>query len=164
MAIPFMFRPTTLEDAAGQRYTLVDGGVLSNFPIDSFDRPPDGAEPPRWPTFGGVTVVPYLPAPPTAQQLIPPGLRLPWDGPTFLESLLTTMLVGHDQAHLNQPWVKVRAIQVDSTDVGVLDFDITPPPRPTCSTTRVTGAATEFLSSWDWPAYLERFRRAHYVT
>lgn len=158
MSIPFLFRTFTLKDAAGQRCTLVDGGVLSNFPIDSFDRP-DGAEP-RWPTFGA-TVVPYLPAP-TAQQLIP-GLRLPWDGPTFLESLITTMLVGHDQAHLNQPWVKVRAIQVDSTDIGVLDFDVT---RAEADVLYDKGyaAATEFLSSWDWSGYLQRFRRAHYVT
>lgn len=153
MSIPFLFRPVTLKDAAGQRCTLVDGGVLSNFPIDSLDRL-DGAEP-RWPTFG-VTVVPYLPAP-TAEQLIP-GLRLPWDGPTFLESLLTTMLIGHDQAYLNQPWVKVRAIQVDSTDVGVLDFGIT---RAEADTLYDKGyaAATEFLRTWDWPAYLNRFRR-----
>jgi NTE family protein len=157
MAIPFLFHPVTLNDAAGQRCTLVDGGVLSNFPIDSLDRP-DGAEP-RWPTFG-VTVVPYLPAP-TAGQLIP-GLRLPWDGPTFLESLLTTLLVGHDQTYLSQPWVKVRAIQVDSTDVGVLDFGIT---RAEADTLYDKGyaAAAEFLRTWDWPAYLKRFRRAHYV-
>lgn len=158
MAIPFLFRPSTLKDAAGQRYTLVDGGVLSNFPIDSLDRL-DGAEP-RWPTFG-VTVVPYLPAP-TTDQLIP-GLRLPFDGPTFLESLLTTMLVGHDQAHLSQPWVKVRAIQVDSTDVGVLDFDIAPAEADALYD-KGYAAASEFLASWDWPAYLQRFRRAHDVT
>ncbi|PQP50292.1 patatin-like phospholipase family protein [Mycolicibacterium austroafricanum] len=158
MSIPFLFRPFMLKDTAGQRFTLVDGGVLSNFPIDSFDRL-DGAEP-RWPTFG-VTVVPYLPAP-TTDQLIP-GLRLPWDGPTFLESLLTTMLVGHDQAHLSQPWVKVRAIQVDSTDVGVLDFDITPAEADALYD-KGYAAASEFLASWDWPAYLQRFRRTHYVT
>ncbi|CAJ1581827.1 patatin-like phospholipase family protein [[Mycobacterium] wendilense] len=158
MAIPFLFHPVTLKNAAGKPSTLVDGGVLSNFPIDSFDRP-DGREP-RWPTFG-VAVVPYLPAP-SFEQLIP-GLHLPCrSGPSFLESLLTTMLVGHDQAHLSQPWVKVRAIQVDSTDVGVLDFDIS---RPQASALYDKGyaATTEFLSTWDWPAYLERFRRAHYV-
>ena len=158
MAIPFLFQPATLKDAAGQSFTLVDGGVLSNFPIDTFDRH-DGAVP-RWPTFG-VTVVPYLPAP-TVQQLIP-GLRLPWNGPTLLESLLTTMLVGHDQTYLNQPWVKVRAIQVDSTDVGVLDFDIT---RAEAAALYDKGyaAATEFLAGWEWPAYLRRFRGAHDVT
>lgn len=158
MAIPFLYRPVTLKNAAGQPCTLVDGGVLSNFPIDSFDRP-DGKEP-RWPTFG-VTVVPYLPAP-SIEQLIPGLGRLKWGGPTFLESLITTMLVGHDQAHLSQPWVKVRAIQVDSTDVGVLDFGIG---RRDAEALYQQGysAATAFLSSWDWPAYLDRFRRAHRV-
>ncbi|BBZ03806.1 membrane protein [Mycolicibacterium chitae] len=158
MAIPFLFQPVTLRDAAGQPSTLVDGGVLSNFPIDSFDRP-DGGEP-RWPTFG-VAVVPYLPAP-SFEELIP-GLRLPCRGePSLLESLITTMLAGHDQTHLSQPWVKARAIQVDSTDVGVLDFDIT---RAEAEALYDKGyaAAAEFLATWDWPAYLERFRRAHYV-
>jgi NTE family protein len=159
MAIPFLFQPVTLKTAAGEPCTLVDGGVLSNFPIDSFDRR-DGAEP-RWPTFG-VTVLPYLPAP-TAGQLIPGlGMLSGCGGPTFLESLITTMLVGHDQAYLSQPWVKVRAIEVDSTDVGVLDFGIT---RSQAGALYDKGyaATTEFLSTWDWQAYLDRFRRAHRV-
>lgn len=155
MAIPFLFHPVTLETADGQPCTLVDGGVLSNFPIDTFDRP-DGAEP-RWPTFG-VAVVPYLPAP-SAEQLIPGLGMLSLGRPSLLESLITTMLVGHDQAHLSLPWVKVRAIQVDSTDVGVLDFDIT---RGEAQALYEKGyaATTQFLSTWDWPGYLDRFRQA----
>ncbi|MEE6163752.1 MULTISPECIES: patatin-like phospholipase family protein [unclassified Mycolicibacterium] len=151
MAIPFLFQPVTLEGVGGERYTLVDGGVLSNFPIDSFDRI-DGKVP-RWPTFGA-TVIPYLPAP-TIEQLIP-GLA-PLHGPPLLESLITTMLIGHDQTYLNQPWVKVRAIQVDSTATGVLDFDIT---RDEAEVLYDNGyqAATDFLSTWNWPAYIERFR------
>lgn len=156
MAIPFLFQPVTLDDAAGDPYTLVDGGVLSNFPIDSFDRP-DGKVP-RWPTFGA-TVIPYLPAP-TFEQLIP-GLG-PLHGPPLLQSLITTMLVGHDQTYLNQPWVKVRAIEVDSTDIGVLDFNIT---RGQAEALYDKGyqATTDFLSTWDWPAYIERFRADHRV-
>ena len=159
MAIPFFYRPVTLTSATGRASTLVDGGVLSNFPIDSFDRP-DGAAP-RWPTFG-VAVVPYLPAP-TVDQLIP-GFRLPLRcaGPSLLESLVTTMLVGHDQAHLSLPWVSVRAIQVDSTDVGVLDFDITAEETEALYD-KGYDAVTEFLATWDWPGYLGRFRRAHDV-
>lgn len=158
MAIPFLFQPVTLRTATGQACTLVDGGVLSNFPIDTFDRP-DGKEP-RWPTFG-VTVVPYLPAP-SVEQLFP-GLGLLRLGrPTLLERLLTTMLVGHDQAHLSLPWVKVRAVQVDSTDVGVLDFDITRNQAEVLYD-RGYAATTEFLSTWNWPKYLERFRTAHTV-
>ncbi|ART68286.1 phospholipase [Mycobacterium dioxanotrophicus] len=154
MAIPFLFQPVTLEGVGGEQYTLVDGGVLSNFPIDSFDRA-DGKVP-RWPTFGA-TVIPYLPAP-TIEQLIP-GLG-PLHGPPLLESLITTMLVGHDQTYLSQPWVKVRAIQVDSTATGVLDFDIT---RDEAEVLYDNGyqATTDFLSTWNWPAYVERFRAAH---
>ena len=42
----------------GLASTLVDGGLLSNYPIDSLDRQ-DGKRP-RWPTFG-VTLLPNLP-------------------------------------------------------------------------------------------------------
>lgn len=51
MSIPFLFEPTTLTHAdPSVSSTLVDGGLLSNFPIDSLDRT-DGAAP-AWPTFG----------------------------------------------------------------------------------------------------------------
>lgn len=160
MAIPFFYRPATLRAASGRKSVLVDGGVLSNFPIDSFDRP-DGNLP-RWPTFG-VTVIPYLP---THLGEMLPGLATllprPCPEPMLLESLLTTMLVGHDQAHLSQPWVNVRAIRVDSTDIGVLDFDLT---RQQAQQLYDKGyeAMAGFLSTWDWPAYVIRFRRAHEV-
>jgi NTE family protein len=154
MAIPFFYRPVNLTGATGATSTLVDGGVLSNFPIDTFDRP-DG-KPPRWPTFG-ITV---LPRPTEGIGAVMPALkplRL-FEQTALLESLLTTMLAGHDQTHLNQPWVGSRAITVESTNVGVLDFDIS---RGRLEELYDTGyaAAQKFLSTWDWPTYLERFRR-----
>jgi NTE family protein len=74
----------------------------------------------------------------------------------LLESLLTTMLAGHDQTHLSQPWVAARAITVESTNVGVLDFDA---PRGRLEELYGSGyaAAQKFLSTWDWPTYVERF-------
>jgi NTE family protein len=77
----------------------------------------------------------------------------------LLESLLTTMLAGHDQTHLNHPWVSARAIAVESTNVGVLDFDI-PIGRLEELYDKGYEAAQEFLSTWDWAAYLKRFRWA----
>lgn len=153
MAVPFFFRPVTLFSATGRPSTLVDGGVLSNFPIDTFDRW-DGKAP-RCPTFG-ITVVPRI-----AEGLgeVMPTLRplRHFEQTSLLESLLTTMLVGHDQTQLNQPWVRSRAILVESTDVGVLDF--------TASRQRLEllfdkgyEAAQAFLSTWDWSAYREQFR------
>jgi NTE family protein len=153
LSIPFLFRPVSLTSTAGVTSTLVDGGLLSNFPIDSLDRT-DGKQP-RWPTFG-VTVLPNLPS--GDDKVIPALAPLRLLGPPhLLESVITTVLVGRDQAYLNQPWVSARAIRVDSTDVGVFDFDIT---REETEALYANGyaAAKKFLSTWDWPAYRKRFR------
>lgn len=155
MAIPFFYRPVTLTSASGLKSTLVDGGVLSTFPIDSLDRP-DGKRP-RWPTFG-ITVIPKLVE---GVQTALPGLRpLRFLGPpSLLESLITTMLVGHDLTHLSQPWVRARAIPVVSTDVSVLDFGISRQ-RLEELLDRGYAAAQAFLSTWDWAEYLARFRQS----
>ncbi|CAM3314675.1 phospholipase [Mycobacterium intermedium] len=157
MSIPFYFRPVTLTSADGLTSTLVDGGVLSNFPIDSFDRL-DG-KPPRWPTFG-ITVLPNLPE--GNDQVIPGigALRLLGPPSVLLEQLITTMFVGRDQTYLNQPWVSARAIRVDSTAVNFLDFNIS---RTDATALFGKGykAAEAFLSTWNWVKYLERFRQYH---
>ncbi len=153
MSIPFIFRPTSLTSTAGLTSTLVDGGLLSNFPIDSLDRT-DGRAP-RWPTFG-ITLLPNLP---DGNDSVIPALsalrRL--GAPHLLEGVLTTMLVGRDQAYLNQPWVNARAIRVDSTDVGFLDFDITEN-EVEAQYLKGYGAAERFLADWDWAAYVRQFR------
>lgn len=153
MAIPFFYRPVKLTGADGTTSTLVDGGVLSNFPIDTFDRP-DGRAP-RWPTFG-VTVLPRLTEGIGAVMPALKPLRF-LEQTALLESLVTTMLAGHDQTHLSRPWVAARAIAVESTDVGVLDFDVS---KGRLEELYESGyaAAQAFLSTWDWPAYLDRFR------
>jgi len=64
-------------------HTLVDGGVLSNFPITVFDRS-DG-EQPRWPTFG-VKIVPQLPS--HDAEMIPIAGRIHIAGVRQLERVL----------------------------------------------------------------------------
>ena len=153
MSIPFYFRPVTLTSSTGLTSTLVDGGILSNFPIDSLDR--TDRRPPRWPSFG-VTVLPNLPE--GNDKVIPALAPIRLLGPPhLLESVITTVLVGRDQAYLSQPWVSARTIRVDSTDVGFLDFDIS---DNEIEALYVKGyaAAQKFLSGWDWDAYLTRFR------
>jgi NTE family protein len=153
MAIPFYFRPVSLTSSAGRTSTLVDGGLLSNFPIDSLDRT-DG-EAPRWPSFG-VTVLPNLPD--GNDKVIPALAALRLLGPShLLEDVITTALVGRDQTYLNQPWVRVRAIRVDSTDVGFLDFDITDD-QVEALYANGYAAVDRFLATWNWSAYLRRFR------
>ena len=152
MSIPFLFRPVGLTSAKRLTSTLVDGGLLSNFPIDSLDRN-DGKKP-RWPTFG-VAVMPNLPAWGDVLARALAALRV--GAPPLLERVITTMLFGRDQAYFDQPWVSARTIQIESPGLSVLDFGI--------STSEIAAfyakgyaAAQDFLSSWDWRAYRDRFR------
>jgi NTE family protein len=154
MSIPFFFRPVTLASSTGLTSTLVDGGLLSNFPIDSFDRT-DGKKP-RWPSFG-ITVLPKVP---NLNNKVNEALALLRLGaPAMLISVITTTLFGHDHTYLNQPWVSSRAIRVDSAGVSVVDFDISED-EIQASYARGYAAAKDFLSSWDWRAYLDKWRPA----
>ncbi len=152
-AIPFFFHPATLTSADGRTSTLVDGGLLSNFPIDSLDRT-DGGKP-RWPTFG-VTLLPDLPT--DNEQVIPALRPLHLLGPpTLLEQVVTTILVGRDQAYLNQPWVSARTIRIDTSEVGVLDFGLSQRDKQTLYD-KGQRAGEDFLSTWKWSDYVTRFR------
>jgi NTE family protein len=155
MSIPFFFRTAKLTSAIGLTSTLIDGGLLSNFPIDSFDR--RDLKPPRWPTFG-VTLLPNLPQ--GNDKVIPALAAVNWvfGGPPLIEELITTMIVGRDQAYLNQPWVSSRAIRVDSSNVGFLDFNISTKQMQELYQNGYN-AAVEFLNTWSWAEYLDHFRR-----
>jgi NTE family protein len=78
-------------------------------------------------------------------------------GTHLLEEVIATVLVGRDQAYLNEPWVSARSIRVDSTKVGVLDFGIS---RKEIDALYAKGysAAEKFLLTWDQEAYIKRFR------
>jgi NTE family protein len=161
MSIPFLFHPTTLHHADGRESTLVDGGLLSNFPIDSLDRV-DGL-PPAHPTFG-VTITTRPTAGTTTGGIVPlfrPRM-FEWPQPAalrLLEQLVTTMILGRDQAYLNRPWVAARTIHVDASPVGLLDFAVS---RSRADALYAAGydAASRFLDHFDWDAYRERFRHA----
>jgi NTE family protein len=153
MSIPLYFEPITVRDPkTGDETTLVDGMVLSNFAIEIFDRT-DGAEP-RWPTFG-VKIIPALPA---GQEELFPGIALRRLPPVhLLEQVLATAIVGNDQTYLERPCVRRRAIQVDTSAVGIVEFDA---PEWKRQTVQANGdkAATQFLSTWDWPLYKKECR------
>jgi NTE family protein len=140
ISIPLFFEPVTLGDR-----TVVDGGVLSNFPIEIFDVPE-----PRWPTFG----VKVIPDAPEATALLFPGLPLPQLPPLrILMQVATTALLGHDQTYLDQPSVRRRAIQVDTSAVGIVDFGADERLRAQL-VANGERAARDFLATWDCDAHL----------
>jgi NTE family protein len=153
MSIPFFFKSVPITSAAGLTSTLVDGGLVSNFPIDSLDRA-DGKKP-RWPSFG-ITVLPTAPRLSTTLKTALDLARL--GAPPLLLSLIAAALFAHDQTYLNQPWVSSRAIRLDAPEVGVIDFGISKKATEAFYQ-KSYAAARQFLSSWDWEAYLTYWRR-----
>lgn len=147
MSIPFFFRPVRLAHAdEGGASTLVDGGVLSNFPVAVFDRT-DG-RPPRWPTFGI-----------KLSERTPAGVpAVPVRGPLRLTAaLFATMMNAHDARHLDDPAVVERTVFVDTSGVSSIDFDLS---AEDAERLRANGerAAVEFLESWSHARYLASHR------
>ena len=153
ISIPLYFVPRKLRDQhTGEESTLVDGGVLSNFPVEIFDRT-DG-QAPRWPTFG-VKVIPALPG--ADAELFPP-LALPALPPVReLEQVLATAIVGHDQTYIERPCVQRRLIDVDTSSIGILEFDADQQKRDAV-VEEGRLAADRFLAGWDWQRYLSECR------
>ena len=150
ISIPLFFEPVRLADR-----TLVDGGVLSNFPIELFDVPR-----PRWPTFG----VKVIPDAPDANALVFPGLPVPQPPPVrLLTRVMTTAILGHDQTYLDRPCVRRRAIQVDTSAVGIVEFGADEDKRAAL-VANGERAARDFLAGWDWDAYRHECRGAPKVT
>ncbi|QBI19800.1 hypothetical protein ER308_09690 [Egibacter rhizosphaerae] len=147
MAIPFFFRAAKVRHhgTAGAS-TLVDGGLLSNFPVGLFDRT-DGLRP-RWPTFGV-----------KLSEREPPGLAVtPVRGPLSLAaSLVATMRGAHDARHLDDPGVQDRTMFVDTSGVSTLNFDLSREEAEELRT-RGHGAATGFLAGWDHERYIAAHR------
>ncbi|MEV6227780.1 patatin-like phospholipase family protein [Saccharopolyspora shandongensis] len=122
MSIPLYFEPQRLTDpVTGDTSVIVDGAVLSNFAVEIFDRT-DGQQP-RWPTFG-VRILPNLPA---GMDQVFPALGLPLPPPfELLKKVVVTAFVGNDQTHLNLPAVRNRTIAIDTSEVGITEFDADP--------------------------------------
>ncbi len=141
-SIPFFFEPVTLTGPQGTS-TLVDGGLVSNYPISMFDRT-DG-RPARWPTIGI-----RLDA---LGGDVPPGRAERVSGPMALGvAVVETAIEGCQAEHVLEPCNVSRSVTVDTSSVGSLDFDVTPAQRRALEHNGVA-AATEFLSGWDYTAW-----------
>lgn len=152
MSIPLVFVPRHLKDATtGRTSRIVDGGVMSNFPVELFDRQ-DGQRP-RWPTIGA-GIIPALPG---ADSRLVPGLPTGLPGPLgVLEATVATAITGHDQTYLAQPRNAARVFHANTNAVGVVQFDIGDRERAQL-VANGEDAANNFLEDWDWEGYLNRF-------
>lgn len=144
LSIPLFFEPRTLTGRTPEEHAVVvDGGVLSNFPVQIFDRT-DG-QPSRWPTWG-VRLFTDLPG---ALDTDLPGKLAGIVPPVQLaRQVIATALMGHDQAQLDEPSVRKRMISVNTSGVGITEFGINEV-RQQRLFDRGREAAEEFLREWE---------------
>ena len=151
MSIPIFYEPVQFnykaEDGKKAKSYLVDGGMLSNFPIEIFDRT-DG-KPPRWPTFG--LKLSARPANPVEEKFVVHGAL------SLAKAMVGTMMNFHDQMHIDDPAALARTMFIDTLGVKATDFDIDEATQDTLYENGRT-AATKFLGAWNFPDYISRFR------
>ena len=162
MSIPIFFDPFTLTDIPpysdvkdrlqrdfsvmlkdpqkyGESVSFVDGGLLSNFPFDEFHAKPSKV--PSMPTFGA---------------------KLGFDVDRFDNSSLLNFISNvvdiakgnTDKEYRHEHFEDYNRVvkEIDTTDIGWLDFDMSPEDKEKLI---VNGcdAAVAFLKSFDWEEY-----------
>lgn len=118
-ASPFVFQPVELPGPRGTA-TLVDGGLLSNYPIDVFDRTDD--QPSRWPTVG-------IRLDSLGLDSEPERLH-PVEGTVGLGiAVVETAIEGNQAEHLLSEHNQARSIRVSTDGFSSFDFSLTQPQR-----------------------------------
>jgi NTE family protein len=145
-AIPYVFEPVLLRGGRGTS-TLVDGGLLSNYPIGAFDRLDE--QPPRWPTIG-VRL--------DALEIGEPRRPRPVRGPVRTGvALVETAIQACQAEHVLDPCNVDRSVHVDTEGVSAIDFDLSEEEqRRLLEAGRA--AADRFLARWDFDDWRERCR------
>jgi NTE family protein len=151
MSIPIFFEPVMHRNPrTGLDHLIVDGGMLSNFPVWLFDA--DKGEPPRWPTFG-MLLVEGDPKVPVAHRV---EGRQSGSIIDYIKALASTMMEAHDRLYLEKATF-VRTIPIPTLGVSTTEFDITPA-RVRAIYESGRQAAFDFLDRWDFEAYKAEYR------
>jgi NTE family protein len=155
MSIPVFFEPVVhANQQTGEEHLIVDGGMLSNFPVWLFDC--EGRDP-NWPTFGLLLVEP--------DPKVAIGHRLAGEEHgvsrgsliDYVKSMASTMMAAHDRLYVEKATF-ARTIPIPTLGIGTTAFDITPD-RVRDLYDSGHSAASEFLDRWDFDAYIEEYRR-----
>lgn len=142
MSIPYFYEPVVLRTGSGKVY-IVDGGILSNYPVWLFDN---GSDNPPWPTIGFKLVDPneYKP-----HFIIGPV--------TLFAALFETMMEAHDARYIEDSNF-MRTIPIPTLGVQTTDFDLSPS-RKEALYNSGHEAAQKFFANWDFEKYKKEFRQ-----
>ncbi|MCL2495931.1 MAG: patatin-like phospholipase family protein [Clostridiales bacterium] len=161
MSMPVFFAPFKLKDMDGKEHIIVDGGILSNYPIWLLD---DNSKNPPWPTFGfkfNTDIKSDLYKTGAYEQA--EAIKNIFD---YAISLLHTMLDAHDKFHIsNSSGDFERTILISSEvknggnkrQISSTDFDIKP---AECDELFANGfsSAEKFLATWNFDEWIKKYR------
>jgi NTE family protein len=154
MSIPIFFEPVRIQNpATNWQHILVDGGMLSNFPVWLFDSD----DVPQCPTFGLLLVEPNPRTPITERLPKPESAPAGAKGLIqLLSGMVHTMMEAHDRMYVQKEQF-ARTIGIPTLGVGTTEFDIA---RERALALYESGrsAAATFLASWDFDAYVTEYR------
>lgn len=144
MSIPFFFTPGVLQHPTEGPCLLVDGGLLSNFPLWIYDEDQPG-KPPAWPTFGF--------------RLIDRGQQRPAvinSVPDMFGAMFKTMMVASDRRYLSQRH-QGRVIDIDLTGLPITptQFSLSNEQKDELYARGYRSAKSFFLHQWSWQRHLE---------
>lgn len=137
-SLPFFFRPVIWKSKGRYKSYILDGGLLSNFPIWIFDS----KEEPRIPTFGFRFV----------KDEIKMGAVIPTPVHLF-KNIFKTMLQAHDLRHLTEE-TKERTIQIPTGGISATDFELSEEEMNFLYESGYSSAKA-FLEGWDFEKYKE---------
>ena len=140
ISIPFFFRPVIINDSVQNNY-VVDGGLLSNFPVWIFDTP--GV--PRWPTFG--------------LNLFDDKVNCPKKRTSFMSYALdvveTSLNTSEDIYYKESD--TIRIVNIPTLGIDSVNFDISKDEKLSLFNS-VYYSAKSFLNNWCFESYINRYR------
>ncbi|MEI5908496.1 patatin-like phospholipase family protein [Bacillus spongiae] len=141
--IPFFFYPIKWKTKKFKHPSyMVDGGLLSNFPIWIFDTPDE----PKWPTFGFHFVRDKMKSSPMNRI-----------GPIRMyRSMFKTMMQAHDFRYFDDD-AYARTVKIHTGTITSTDFQLTEDEKQWLYQAGFQ-AAEKFLNTWSFKEYKRRFR------
>ena len=153
MSIPLFFRPVIIDPKTEEvsntltsvsnignlktKHAIVDGGLLSNFPIWCWDDPDE----PQWPTFGFLLYEDKEDKPRKTNNPI-----------NLTAAIFATMMKAHDKQFIRPDDFINRTISIPTGNVSSIDFNLTNQ-RKAWLYKQGVESATEFLEGWSWNRY-----------
>ena len=158
MSIPIFFEPVEIEDKNNITHYIVDGGVLSNYPVWLLD---DGSCNPEWPTFGFKLMEPQKR---TLKKANPNPIK---NTINYCYSIIGTLLNGHDNYHISESkgdYDRTIGISTEievnnlKKEIGTTYFDITEE-ESNLLFKNGEAAADNFLKNWNFEKWKEKYRQ-----